>query len=274
MTLTMNDAELMTAYRNLSQVELEREMYVAKSKAMVERARMDLSLQELRLLQYVLSKVKPDDTIDTEYTISIKRFLQVCGLEVRSGESYNAVKRQIDSLWSHRFWMMDESGREVGVQWITKPVLDRAAGTVSVRLDPDVQDWVIGLIGRDRYIQYKLLAILPMRSVYSVKLYELLKAQYNKREVTFPLEDLRGMLCSGSGKYPNFKDFRRRVLDTAKTEINAYSDLFVAYEPVYTGHRVTAVRYTIRHRSVNDKIMLENQNNELLNAGYTLADFL
>lgn len=40
-------------------------------------------------------------------------------------------------------------------------------------------------------------------------------------------------------------DFRKRVIDTAVDEINAVSDLRVAYEPTRTGRSITHIKFSI-----------------------------
>jgi len=251
----------------------EREQWVAQANALAERARMDLSLGELRLLQYVLSKVKPDDGPNTDYAIDIKTFLMVCGLTTRSGYNYTAVKRQIENLWLKHFWIRDDKGRETGLQWITHPVIDRGSGKVTVRLDSSVQGYVLNLIQAGRYFQFQLLCVLPMKSEYSVKLYEYLKAGGTKKTRLIDIDTLRDVL-SCRDIYPNFKDFRRRALDTACREVTEYTDIAVNYEPVFKGRRCAGVEFAIRHRRAGAVSDILESNHKLLDAQMTIEDYM
>ena len=269
-----NDEKLIKLLQTKNQVAADRERYVAMANKLAERARADLTLPELRLLRYVLSKVQPDDSPDTDYEVDIRTFLMVCGMTTRSGANYATVKRQIENLWVKHFWIREGPGRETGVQWIQHPVIDSGTGRITVRLDSSIHKYVLGLIRAGRYFQYQLLYILPMRSVYSIRLYEHLKAvAYRKRTYLVDMETLRTVLeCVDI--YPNFKDLRRRVLDTACEEITAYTDFSVSYEPVFTGRRAAGVEFTIRQRNAAAMAPIMDADHSILDGQMDIYDYL
>ena len=269
-----NDEKLIKILQTKNQIVAEREQYVAMANALAEQARTDLSVPELRLLRYVLSKVEPDDTADVDYEIDIRTFLRVCGMATRSGANYNAIKRQIESLWLKHFWIRDARGKETGIQWILHPTIDIGSGIITCRLDPSIHKYVLNLIHAGRYFQYRLLYILPMRSEYSIRLYEFLKAGgYKKRTRLVELDTLREALeCVGI--YENYKDFRRRSLQVAIDEINAYTDLFVSYEPVYRGRAVRGIEFTIRQRHAVAVEAVMDNDHKVLDEQMSIYDYL
>ena len=52
----------------------QRDYKVIKANEIIQRARMDLGLPELKAFAYILSKVKPTDKEGQEYVFSVKGF--------------------------------------------------------------------------------------------------------------------------------------------------------------------------------------------------------
>ncbi|ACO04971.1 putative replication initiation protein (plasmid) [Persephonella marina EX-H1] len=92
---------------------------------------------------------------------------------------------------------------------------------------------------RNKFIAYHLKNIMPMRSKYSIRLYELLK-QYEKiGERTFDIDEFREKIGTRvfvidkktkkkkllSDDYKDFLDLRRRVIEKAVEEVNKYTDI-------------------------------------------------
>ena len=50
----------------------KREYKIVKANEIVQKARNDLSLSELKIMAYIFSKIKPTDTELQEYTFSIR----------------------------------------------------------------------------------------------------------------------------------------------------------------------------------------------------------
>ena len=84
-----------------------------------------------------------------------------------------------------------------------------------------------------------------MKSAYAIRLYELLK-QYKKiGERVIAISDLRSYCGIPKEQYPLYADFRVRVIDISKREINGRTDIAFEYEQVKDGRKVVALRFTI-----------------------------
>jgi hypothetical protein len=91
-----------------------------------------------------------------------------------------------------------------------------------------------------------------MTSKYAIALYELvqLRANLQKCTETFPIERFRELIGVPPGKLLRGPDFIRRVIETAKLEVNGLSDLSVKIEPVRRNPRspITAVTIAWWHK--------------------------
>lgn len=231
-------------YKEKLDIALQRDYKVVKANEIVRKARYDLNITELKAFAYVLSKVKPNDIEGQEYTFSVKDYCQVCGIDYKNGGNYKYVKDTLKGLRDKSFWMVDENGIEKTVGWLSKVKVNKGSGKITVKLDEDIQQYVLGLF--NNYTQYSLLFTLPMKSSYSFRIYELLKSYAFTKTHTFDIDDLKSKL--GATHYGNFKDFRKKVIEVAVREINEYTDLEVSWEPVKKGRKVIQVKFHISQR--------------------------
>lgn len=243
------------------EISKQRSYTVVKSNEIIQKARYDLSVTELKLLAYIISKIKPTDTELQEYSFSVKDFCQVCGIDYTNGYNYQRIKSLLKGLRDTSFWMMDKDGHETLVGWLGKVRINKGSGVIHVKLDEDLQKYVVGLFSN--YTQYELLATLPMKSAYSFRIYELLKSYSFTGEHSFKIDELKRQL--GADHYKNFKDFRRKVIEVAVRDINSYTDIEVSWEPVTYGRKVVEVAFAIKQRDAWGRSMASRRASKTLN---------
>lgn len=255
-------------YERKREIQEQRGYLVVKANEMIQKARYDLNLTELKLLAYIFSKVKPTDTELQEYTFPIKDYCQVCGIDYTSGKHYQHIKDTLQALRDKSFWVMDEKGRETLVGWLQKARINKGSGRITVKLDEDMQKYVLGLF--NNYTQYELLSTLPMKSAYSFRIYELLKSYAFAKSHTFDIDDLKQKLTAG--RYENFKDFRRKVIEIAVKEINLYTDIEVSWEPIKYGNKVIQVRFDIAQRDTWGRYLAGQRATEQIEGQMSIFD--
>ena len=234
----------MTEYDRKKDITKQRNYQVIKSNEIIQRARYDLSITELKTLAFIISKIRPTDTELQEYSFPVRDYCQVCGIDFTSGNNYKHIKKTLQGLSDRSFWIKDEKGQEILCRWVQKARINRNSGRITVRLDEDMHKFVIGLFSN--FTQYELLSTLPMKSAYSFRIYELLKSYAFTKSHTFDIVELKRMLAAEH--YVNFKDFRLYVLETATREINRYTDIEVSWEPIKNGRKVIQVKFDITQR--------------------------
>jgi plasmid replication initiation protein len=101
---------------------------------------------------------------------------------------------------------------------------------------------------REKFTKIRAEYIMPMRSQWGMRLYELALAwlgggDHTERE--FHPDNLRHILGL-DGKYRVLKDFKTRVIFPAIEDINCYSDLRVKFGQVKAGRWVIGLQFDIR----------------------------
>lgn len=250
-------------------IATKRSYKVVKSNEIIQKARYELNVLELKTLSYIFSMIKPTDTINQIYVFSINDYCKVCGIDNTSGNNYSAIKQTLKELRDKSFYLMKPDGTETTVGWIDKVWINKGSGNVKVRLDEDMEQYLIGLF--DNYTQYELLSTLPMQSKYSFRIYELLKSYAFTKRHTFDIDELKKILLAEH--YRNYKDFRKKVLEVAEKEINEYTDLQVSYEPIYKGRKVIQVKFTIIQKDTWSRYISSNRAIEQLDGQISMFDY-
>lgn len=239
---------------------LERELWVVKSNALIQKSRYQMTLQQSRLMLYLISKI--DSVFDTdfrEFTISLLDLCSVCGIE-KGGNSYKLIKESLQGLADKSVWLPTEDGGEELCRWLDKAKIERT-GYITLRISESMKPFLLQL--KSDFTKYRLVHALAFKSRYSVQLYELCKSiVYNgvgyARE--YSISDFQKHFIT---PYKAIYDFKRRVIEPALTDINEFSDIQAFCE--FTGRgRETRVSLTVILKDSDGIIQARRRTDEAL----------
>jgi plasmid replication initiation protein len=228
-----------------------RDYKVVKSNDLIQKSRFQLSLQEQKIILYLVSKIKPEDIDFQEHIFEIRDFCKICGLEANSGANYKYIKQTLKKLRDRSIWVLLPNGSETTLAWIDKVTINKNSGSVIIKIDNDMKPYLLQL--KERFTSYELLYTLAMKSQYSVRMYELLKSYEWKHGQTFQIEELKRILLAEN--YTLFPDFKRYVLDISMREINELSDITVTYEIIKEGRKYAKLDFSINLKKGLEKRM-------------------
>ncbi len=235
-------------------IRLQQIVNVAQSNDLIQNARYSLEKNageslttlEQKFFLYVVSKIKPlEKDLDT-IIVSIPEFCRVIGQDpTLNRASYKRVRAAIDKLKKHSLWLYDkETKSETTVDYIGKAKMYIGSGIVEITLDKDLKPYLINL--SRNFTLFSLRNVLAMKSRYSISLYQILKSQYFKGPIyTVTIEELKEHLDAAS--YKDFKDFKKRILLPALTEINEFSDLKVSVEYIKKGKAYDKISFAMHN---------------------------
>ncbi len=238
--------------------------FVAKSNELIQKSRYSMTVQQNRVMLYLISKIRPNDFGDEVYQISVREFCKVCNLDYNSGKNYADAKRAIKAIADKSVWVQQENGDDVLLRWLNRVRLNRETGCFEITFHQDMLPFLYDL--QTRYTRYSLDNVLTMKSKYGIRLYELLKSyQYLGKEITFTVDELRHRL--DAEKYTRYPDFRRYVLEKAIDDINECSDIQIGYIPVKShGKRATdTIIFSIKEPSYTSSKMRKQRKYNKLN---------
>lgn len=220
-------------------LEISKNFDVVKHNDLIRYSRYQLTMVEQKILLRVIQAVKPKDTTFQTVYFSIKDFCAIADIDY-NGRCLADIKRIIKNLADKSFWLIKGKSQRL-CRWIQKATITEGSNVIEIKLDEDLIPFLIDI--RKNFTQYSYSNVLPMRSKYSIRLFELLKSHEHQQRVVLSVDYLRSLLDAEN--YKIYKDFRTRVIDTAIKEINLISDIHVEYEPLKTGRKITAFAFTI-----------------------------
>ena len=232
---------------------------VVKANELIQKSRFSLSLQQQKVVLYLISQITPQDEDFKLYEFSIVEFCKVCGIDYSNGKNYADLKEAVKEIADKSIWVKLDNGKETLLRWIEKPYLDEHSGTIQIKLDKDMKPFLLQL--KENFTQYELLWTLNFKSKYSIRLYELVKSiHYHELDTysrDFELDELRRML--GAETYKTYQTLKARVLEPSIEEVNTYSDKNVSFEPIKSGRAVSKIRLTITTKDTVDRLKLEGE---------------
>ncbi len=232
----------------------ERNKMVVKANDLIQKSRFSLSVQQQKVVLYLISKIQYGDEDFKEYEFDIQNFCRVCGIDCKNGKNYEDLKAQIKAIADKSIWVTLPDGRETLIRWIERPYINRRSGTITVKLDELMKPYLLQLKGN--FTEYELFNILAMKSKYSIRLYELIKSihycELEEHCCTYTVDELRKRL--DAEQYSIFCNFNQRVLKPAMAEINRYTEKQVSARQITKGRKVTAIKLIIKSKEPLDRM--------------------
>ena len=239
---------------------------VRKSNDLIQNAMYSLSLSQQKLMLHIFAMIKPSDTELPRYEMSIYEFLKLCGVDPHNGSMYKQVKKNIEDIANAKVqWIRLAGTQKITMfRWLSSATIDEGTGKIVLTLDQSLKPHLIQL--KEFYTTMNITYTLPMKSQYSLKIYELCKSYQNlyltKKQKGEPLvwniETLKKQVdCNAA----NWAHVRRTVLDKAKSEINGHTDIYFDYE-VYEKDRQRVIAIAVTIEPV-DKQVADDKLNEI-----------
>lgn len=208
----------------------------------ITQAKYILTLQERRVVLWLSSQVKSSDKDFQDHEISVKDFCNVSGL--KSKNMYKEIEQTIKSLMgkSLEIKSLHNSSWEL-ISWLSYAKYVDDEGIVTLRFDPALKPYLLEL--KSCFTQFSLSQALSLKSIYSVRLYEMLSQFYSIGEVVFSVQEIKEKFLLEKGKYNDYKNFKRRVIERACSEITLKSNLSVRFVEIKKNKKVESIKFFV-----------------------------
>ena len=213
---------------------------VTKSNLLIEAA-YKLTSSEFKLIQTIFSNIQPDDTQTNTYTFPIKQFLELLELKGQSG--YSELKKITFDLFKKPI-SITIAEETTQITWLSLVKYNDNKGTITIEINKFWEKYLLSLTSN--FTSYKLFNITNLKSIYSLRLYELLKSRINlnsKRVIT--LQDLRAKMGIEPDQYPKYSNFKQRIILQAQKELKAESDIYFDFVEIKKGRSVDKIEFHI-----------------------------
>ena len=218
----------------------------------------EMTLMEKRLVVVGFAKLDTSDP-DLRVRFHINEFNNI--FDISTNANHERLRDGAKLLLSRVVHVEQEDGGWELFQWVNfaRYVPNSRSGNgsyVEMEFNRKLRPYIHQL--SKNFNSYTLEKIAQMQSFYSVRIFEILHHDSFGGKISnleYDLDDLKFRLRlkysekSGSvDRYPNFKDFRVRVLEQAQKDCQAYTDLTFAFEGVRRGRRIATVVFDIKRK--------------------------
>jgi hypothetical protein len=203
---------------------------ISKSNSLV-RASYKLSLQEQRLILAAISK------------------LDSRKLGIRPGHDQSHV-RITAAEFAETFGISTKNAYEE-LRWVSKVRYHDGEGWADLTFAQDILPYLTLL--RKQFTSYKLKQVAGLRSVYSIRIFELCAQFAETGLLRISLADL---ITSLDLPYTRYIDIVRRVIQPAVDELRVKSNLEIIWRPIKEGRAVKTIEFQF-HEAAQQKLELE-----------------
>ena len=204
------------------------------------------TLQQARFIRLMIAQIAKQDTELKTFTCRIQDFANF--FNIASSNLYSEVDSLCTELLKCQVHVGTGNPKKPWkkINWFGCAEYD-GNGNLTLRLGEQMRPYVLEL--NKWYTQYQLKEIIGIKSVYGIRLYEILtcertKSRYRKEVFTYEIQKLREMLAC-EDKFKQIGQFKEKVIDRAVREINDHTDILVCHEYIKTGRKVTAVLFEL-----------------------------
>ena len=220
---------------------------VSKYDFNVEEKRIMFRLIELVQKHIEGQKIDPNFSIsktlygDREVVMPVAKFLKG-----ENDENYTRVKKALTRLRNKTIEYEDNKVWKI-IGFIEKPKFYKK-GYVKFELQPEIYDALFNFSKGFR--KYELKTIMLFESHYTMRFYELFSGQ--KKPITYSIDNLK-IMFKIEDKYKKTNDFFKRVIDSAKKELDAKSPYSFEYKKIKDGRKIVAIKfYPVYHPQNRD----------------------
>lgn len=154
-------------------VKRERTNIVVEHNDLIDRAKQDLTAPQMKLMDYLISRIRPSDSEFVEITTTMSRLSKTLRLS-KSGRTYTQLWNALRALRAKEVVLLGtENGKKfiLSTGWL-QTVWSDEDGNVKVRIDQRLAPYLLNMAKRGHYTQSLLSDAAQLRGKYALVLYK------------------------------------------------------------------------------------------------------
>ena len=218
---------------------------VVQSNKLIE-AHYRLTLQEKRLILWLIKEIDRDDIDFKKYKLQIIHFAEMMQLNAKT--QYKEMKQVTKALITRAIEIENsETGATTQMAWLCFAHWEPRKGVCFLEFHPSLKPYLLQLKGQ--FTQIGFADFLGLSSVYSVRIFELLSQYRSIGKRYTSIEELRAWCGIEKTEYNKYDHLKSRVFNRAKTEINTKTDYEVDYKEIKEGRKIVGLEWKIKHKT-------------------------
>ena len=204
-------------------------------------ARYSLTLQEKRLILWLISKIRPEEEDFKKHELSVQEFMNL--LELKGNSNYKELQKVTLGLMKKVLVIKRPEERTLTqVNWINYAHYEEGTGKIQLAFSDVMKPFLLHLKGQ--FTAIEVTDLMQFKSIHAIRIYELLKQYETIGERVLSIEEIK-QCCGIIGKLKQYIEFERYLLLIAQREIDAKSDISFEFERIKRGRKIVAIKFII-----------------------------
>lgn len=239
---------------------------IVKSNDLIE-ASYRLNLNEQRLILFMMSKIKKEDTQFRTCRISVKEFVETYDLNLKN--TYKEIKQTTKSLTEKSMTIKDKNNPKnyIHISWLASAAY--VNGILELEFSDKLSPYLLEI--RDNFSKYMLGEFVKFSGVYTIRLYQMFKQYLNIGYRYYTLEEFRRILQL-ENKYPKYSNLKIKVINFALDEINRLSNIRVELVEKKEGKKVVGVGFKIKSAIIESVGEVVDSEDEVKNTNNSIIE--
>ena len=211
---------------------------IVKKHNMLIRTEIDIrSVIASRALALLISCISTEDTdFKEEYKVSINPLIQ----NNNGGKDYEEIDNACDDL-AKALALVDVGNGNGKKRYPFFRMVQYKEGHIYAQFNDLLKPLLLNLQGM--FTQYSLAEYLALNSLYSQRIFEIIKSIERLGTFDMDIEDLHDYIKAPPSMRKDFSRLRTRVLDKAVKDILDIANYKFKWEAIYKGNRVDKIRF-------------------------------
>jgi plasmid replication initiation protein len=204
-----------------------------------------------------VGKYLQPEQLQREHLLTAKEFSEVFNTDIHN--TYNFLKKSVDKLMKTDLTIArNESSELWRINVCSMAKYNKKRGCIEVEFTDRIMPYLSQV--KQKFVLYNLKEIANFGSLYTTRLYELIKEFQETGYMIKSVDQLREAFSVGSSLKP-YNDFKRYTFEHACKEINDNYKMNLGFEEIKDGRKVVAVKFVFKktriHKVIDQKTGVE-----------------
>lgn len=222
----------------------------------VDNARYQLTAREAKVMLFLISKIDPIKQKRLhEQTISVKALERILKEDGKKwGGLYSEMQAFQDRMLSRTISIPSDvkidgkvfPGKMNWFQYISPVKMEDNSVGMRFLFSEPLQPALLNL---KKYVGIEMLEVIPLNSSFSIRMFQVFRAHrnrmakyQNRSTLRYEIPELKSLL-GVEGKYDDFGNFKKRVLNALQHEISKYTSIKVEWKGIRKGRSIQEIEF-------------------------------